>query len=50
MPDRDRFIMYIIGCEDIADVAGRIQKLVPDVNVAYAHGQMREHEAGKDHV
>ena len=33
--------------EDIADVAGRIQKLVPDVNVAYAHGQMREHELEK---
>ena len=32
--------------EDIADVAGRIQKLVP-VNVAYAHGQMREHELEK---
>jgi len=28
-------------------VAGRIQKLVPDVNVAYAHGQMREHELEK---
>ena len=47
MPGRDRFIMYIIGWIDIADVAGRIQKLVPDANVAYAHGQMREHELEK---
>lgn len=29
---------------DIADVAGRIGRLLPDVNVAYAHGQMREHQ------
>ena len=29
---------------DIADVAGRIQKLVPDAAVAYAHGQMNERQ------
>ncbi len=29
---------------DIADVAARIEKLVPDANVAYAHGQMKERE------
>ena len=29
---------------DIADVAGRIQKLVPEANVSYAHGQMKERE------
>ena len=29
---------------DIADVAGRIQTLVPDAVVTYAHGQMREHQ------
>ncbi len=29
---------------DIADVTERIQKLVPEANVAYAHGQMRERE------
>ncbi|HJD47698.1 MAG TPA: transcription-repair coupling factor [Candidatus Mediterraneibacter norfolkensis] len=29
---------------DIADVAGRIQSLVPDANVSYAHGQMKEHQ------
>lgn len=28
----------------IADVAGRVQALVPDANVVYAHGQMSEHE------
>lgn len=30
--------------EDIAEVAARVQKLVPEANVAYAHGQMRERE------
>ena len=29
---------------DIDDVAGRIQSLVPDANVAFAHGQMKERE------
>lgn len=29
---------------DIADVAGRIQKLVPDANVTFAHGQMNERQ------
>ncbi|WP_306480225.1 transcription-repair coupling factor [Mediterraneibacter sp.] len=29
---------------DIADVAGRIGRLVPEANVAFAHGQMRERE------
>ena len=29
---------------DIADVASKIQELVPDANVAYAHGQMKERE------
>jgi transcription-repair coupling factor (superfamily II helicase) len=33
--------------EDIADVAGKIQRLVPDANVAYAHGQMTEHKLEK---
>ena len=27
--------------QDIAEMAAKIQKLVPDANVAYAHGQMR---------
>ena len=30
--------------EDIADVAGRVQKLVPGANVSFAHGQMSERE------
>ncbi|MEO2238912.1 transcription-repair coupling factor [Dorea sp. YH-dor226] len=30
--------------EDIAEVTAHVQKLVPDVTVEYAHGQMREHE------
>lgn len=29
---------------DIADVAGKVQKLVPDASVAFAHGQMSERE------
>ena len=29
---------------DIADVAGRIGRLVPEANVSFAHGQMRERE------
>ncbi|XME01472.1 transcription-repair coupling factor [Lachnospiraceae bacterium C1.1] len=29
---------------DIADVAAGIEKLVPDANVAFAHGQMKERE------
>lgn len=30
--------------EDIDEITGRIQRLVPGVNVAFAHGQMRERE------
>ena len=30
--------------EDIAEITARIQKLVPEFNVAFAHGQMKEHE------
>ena len=33
--------------EDIAEVTAHVQKLVPDVEVAYAHGQMREHQLEK---
>ena len=29
---------------DIADVAGRVQRLVPEANVSYAHGQMNERQ------
>ena len=30
--------------ESISEEAFRVQRLVPDANVAYAHGQMREHK------
>ena len=30
--------------EDIAEVTARVQRLVPEVRVAYAHGQMKEQE------
>ena len=30
--------------KDIDEIAAKIQKLVPDANVAYAHGQMKEHK------
>ena len=30
--------------KDIAEMTAKIQSLVPEANVAYAHGQMREHQ------
>lgn len=45
---RDGQVYYVYNrVEDIAEVTGRIQKLVPEVSVAYAHGQMREHQLEK---
>ena len=42
---RDEQVYYVYNrVNDIADVAGRIQSLVPDANVAFAHGQMKERE------
>ena len=42
---RDGQIFYVYNkVSDIADVAGKIQKLVPDAVVTYAHGQMNERE------
>ncbi len=42
---RNGQIYYVYNrVKDIEDVAIKIQKLVPDANVAFAHGQMREHE------
>lgn len=42
---RDGQVYYVYNrVNDIADVAGRIQNLVPDANVAFAHGQMKERE------
>ena len=32
---------------DIADIAAQLQKLVPEANIAFAHGQMQEHELEK---
>lgn len=36
--------------QSIADMANTIQKLVPDANVGFAHGQMKERELEKIHV
>lgn len=42
---RDGQVYYVYNrVNDIADVAGRIQSLIPDANVAFAHGQMKERE------
>ena len=42
---RDGQVYYVYNrVNDIADVAGRIQSLVTDANVAFAHGQMKERE------
>lgn len=42
---RDGQVYYVYNrVNDIADVAGRIQSLVPDANVVFAHGQMKERE------
>ena len=38
-------IYYVYNkVKDIDEIAARIQKLVPEANVAYAHGQMKEHK------
>lgn len=40
---RDGQVYYVYNkVKDIADVATKIQALVPDANVAFAHGQMKE--------
>ena len=42
---REGQVYYVYNrVETIADVAARIQKLVPEANVAFAHGQMKERE------
>lgn len=42
---RDGQVYYVYNkVSDIADVAGRIQKLVPDATVTFAHGQMNERQ------
>jgi len=41
-------IYYVYNrVNNIADVANQIANLVPEANVAYAHGQMKEHELEK---
>lgn len=42
---RDGQVYYVYNrVQDIADITGRLQKLVPDANIAFAHGQMKEHQ------
>lgn len=42
---RDGQVYYVYNrVSDIADVAARIRALVPEANVAFAHGQMKEQE------
>ncbi|WMC94097.1 transcription-repair coupling factor [Kineothrix sp. MB12-C1] len=45
---RDGQVYYVYNrVNQIADVASRIAQLVPEANVAFAHGQMKEHELEK---
>lgn len=42
---RNGQVYYVYNrVQDIAEIADKIQKLVPDATVAYAHGQMSEHK------
>lgn len=42
---RDGQVYYVYNkVKDIDEIAAKIQKLVPEANVVYAHGQMREHK------
>ncbi len=42
---RDGQVYYVYNrVQDIADVTGRVQRLVPEANVAFAHGQMNERQ------
>ncbi len=42
---RDGQVYYVYNkVKDIDELTNRIAKLVPDANVAFAHGQMKEHE------
>ena len=45
---RDGQVYYVYNrVNNIADVAARLAKLVPEATVAFAHGQMKEHELEK---
>lgn len=42
---RDGQVYYVYNrVNNISEIADKIQSLVPEANVAYAHGQMKEHE------
>ena len=42
---REGQVYYVYNrVETIAETAAKIQALVPEANVAFAHGQMKEHE------
>ncbi|MGO5051914.1 transcription-repair coupling factor [Lachnospiraceae bacterium LCP25S3_G4] len=42
---RDGQVYYVYNrVKDIVEVANKIQSLVPEANVSFAHGQMKEHE------
>ncbi len=42
---REGQVYYVYNrVTDIEEIAARVQALVPEASVAYAHGQMREHE------
>ncbi len=42
---RNGQVYYVYNkVQDIAEVAAKVQQLVPEATVAYAHGQMREHQ------
>ena len=43
----DRFITFYNRVNDIDEVTNRVAKLVPEANVAFAHGQMQEHQLEK---
>lgn len=45
---RDGQVYYVYNrVNNIADVAAQVAKLVPEASVAFAHGQMKEHELEK---
>lgn len=45
---REGQVYYVYNrVEDIAEITAHIQKLVPEVTVSYAHGQMKEHQLEK---
>ena len=45
---RDGQVFYVYNkVKDIDEITNKIQALVPEANVAFAHGQMKEHELEK---